>query len=292
MKDGEGNLTAHLVGIFHRTIMFLENGVKPIWVFDGKPPDMKNLELDKRKEMKEEAIEERKKAEEKGDWERAKQMANRSVRVTKEMMEDAKKLARLMGVAVVESPGEAEAQCAEIVKMDLAYATATDDMDCLTFGTKFQLRGFNSKKEPICEIDLAKVLEGFEMNQEQFIDLCILCGCDYTHTIGGMGPVTAYKLLKENETIEGVVKKVTEMNEDESRKKKYIIPEQFLYKESRELFINADVIRDRDVLEKLIQFEKPNEDELKDWLLREKAFAEIKVINGIERLKKCQGKRN
>lgn len=49
--------------------------------------------------------------------------------------------------------------------MDLAFATATEDMDALTFGTNVLLRGFNSKKEPICQIDLKAVLEGFEMDQ-------------------------------------------------------------------------------------------------------------------------------
>ena len=87
----------------------MENGIKPIWVFDGKPPEMKAAELEKRKEMKEKAEEERKEAEEKGDMNRAKQMAGRSVRITKDMIEDAKKLVRLMGAVVIESPGEAEA---------------------------------------------------------------------------------------------------------------------------------------------------------------------------------------
>lgn len=82
-------------------------------------------------------------------------MAGRTVRVTKEMTADAKRLVKLMGAAVIEAPCEAEAQCAEIVKHDLAFATATEDMDALTFGTKYLLRGFNSKKEPVCQIDLA-----------------------------------------------------------------------------------------------------------------------------------------
>jgi flap endonuclease-1 len=94
--------------------------------------------------------------------------------------------------------------------MDLAFATATEDMDALTFGTKYLLRGFNSKKEPICQIELAQVLEGFEMTHAEFVDLCILCGCDYTHTIGGMGPVTAYKMMREHGNIENVLKKVME----------------------------------------------------------------------------------
>lgn len=46
LRDAEGNLTGHLVGLFHRTIQFLENGVKPIWVFDGKPPDLKSFVLE------------------------------------------------------------------------------------------------------------------------------------------------------------------------------------------------------------------------------------------------------
>jgi len=66
------------------------------------------------------------------------------------MMADAKKLVRLMGAAVIEAPCEAEAQCSEIVKHGLAFGTASEDMDSLTFGTTHLLRGFNSKKEPIC----------------------------------------------------------------------------------------------------------------------------------------------
>jgi flap endonuclease-1 len=81
-------------------------------------------------------------------------MAGRSIKITSEMTKDAKKLIRLMGVPVIEAPGEAEAQCAELVKLGLAYATASEDMDSLTFGSNVLLRGFNSKKEPIVQIEL------------------------------------------------------------------------------------------------------------------------------------------
>lgn len=127
----------------------MENGVKPIWVFDGKPPDLKSHVLDVRKENKDKAEEEKKEALEEGDLETAKRMAGRSIKITKEMMEDAKKLLRLLGTPVIEAPGEAEAQCAFMVKEGLAFATASEDMDTLTFGSNFLLRGFNSKKEPI-----------------------------------------------------------------------------------------------------------------------------------------------
>lgn len=161
LRDTEGNLTGHLVGLFHRTVQFMENGVKPIWVFDGKPPDLKSGELEKRKEQKIAAEEEKEAAIAAGDMDRAKQMAGRSIRITDSMMADAKKLVELMGVPMIEAPGEAEAQCAEMCKMGLAFGTATEDMDALTFGSSYLLRGFNSKKEPITQVDLAQVLEGF-----------------------------------------------------------------------------------------------------------------------------------
>jgi flap endonuclease-1 len=69
-------------------------------------------------------------------------------------------------------------------------------MDCLTFGTPYLLRGFNSSKEPVTQIELSEVLSGFDMNMTEFIDLCILCGCDYSQSIGNIGPVTAFKLMQ------------------------------------------------------------------------------------------------
>jgi len=87
----------------------MEAGVKPIWVFDGKPPELKAKELDKRKELKQKAEETKEQAIEDGDFEKAKQMAGRSIKITPEMMEDAKTLIKIMGCPIIEAPGEAEA---------------------------------------------------------------------------------------------------------------------------------------------------------------------------------------
>jgi flap endonuclease-1 len=248
MRDSEGNLTGHLVGLFNRTIQFMENGIKPIWVFDGKPPELKDHVLDQRKELKANAEEIKEKAIEAGDLETAKKMMGRSIKVTQEMMNDAKKLIQLMGIPVIESPGEAEAQCAAIVKHGLAFATASEDMDSLTFGTNFLLRGFNSKKEPIIQIELAQVLEGFGMNHDEFVDLCILCGCDYTTNIPGIGPITAFKYVEECRNIEAIIEKIEKENENPNKKRKQI-PENFRYQQSRELFKAPSVENNKDVLE-------------------------------------------
>ena len=76
-------------------------------------------------------------------------MAGRSIKITDAMIADAKKLVEMMGAPYIEAPGEAEAQCAEICRMNLAFGVASEDMDTLTFGATHLLRGFNSKKEPI-----------------------------------------------------------------------------------------------------------------------------------------------
>jgi flap endonuclease-1 len=136
------------------------------------------------------------------------------------------------------------------------------------------------------------MLEGFEMDMEEFIDLCILCGCDYTHNIGGIGPVKAFNLIQDHKNIEKVLEVVKESNADEKKKKKFIIPDKFLYEESRELFKNPDAINDKGELEKFLKWDKPQDEELKDFLIVKKKFQENKVESGLVRLKKTQGKAN
>lgn len=72
--------------------------------------------------------------------------------MTKDHTEDCKKLLRLMGVPVIEAPCEAEAQCAELVRAEKVFATATEDMDALTFGSTILARRMTfseAKKLPI-----------------------------------------------------------------------------------------------------------------------------------------------
>ena len=92
LKDSEGNLTGHLIGIFNRTTFLLENRIKPIWVFDGKPPEAKFKETRKRLDRRDEAIEAKAKAKEEGDAEAVKKAAGSATIITKSMHQDAVKL--------------------------------------------------------------------------------------------------------------------------------------------------------------------------------------------------------
>ena len=280
LTDDQGVPTAHLVGLFNRTILFLEHGVKPVWVFDGKPPVLKSGELERRKKAKEEAKENLAAAQEEGDIEAAAKFAQRTVHITRDMTEDAKRMLRLMGVPVIEAPGEAEAQCSSFVSRGLAYAVASEDLDSLTFGAKYLLRGFNSKKEPITEVSLDEVLRCFELSPSQFIDLCILCGCDYTDAIQGIGPATAFKLMKKHHTLEAVLQEL-------EHKPKYRKPAEFNYEGARALFLNPEVLAPD---HPPFAWQAPMDDELKEFLVGGKGFATVRVESGLTRIKKIQGK--
>lgn len=103
----------------------LDHGIKPVYVFDGKPPVLKSGELEKRRERRAEAQAELKEAEEKENQEDINKFTRRLVSVTKEHNAEVKQLLKLMGVPVVEAPGEAEASCAKMAQDGLVYATGT-----------------------------------------------------------------------------------------------------------------------------------------------------------------------
>lgn len=232
----DGETTSHLMGTFYRTIRLLENGIKPVYVFDGKPPDMKAGELSKRAGKREEAQKALEKATEAGDAADMEKFNRRLVRVTKTHNEEAKELLRLMGVPYIDAPCEAEAQCAAMVKAGKVYATATEDMDALTFGTNVLLRHLTfseARKMPVQEFFYDKVLAGLEFTREQFIDLCILLGCDYCESIRGIGPKRAVELVAQFECIEKII--------DNIDPKKYTVPEDWNYAKARELFKTPEV---------------------------------------------------
>lgn len=118
----DGETTSHLLGAFYRTIRLIENGIKPVYVFDGKPPDLKSGELNKRQEKRAEAQKALEKATEAGDATEIDKFNRRLVKVTKQHAEEVKQLLSLMGVPYIDAPCEAEAQCAALVGFLKCYA--------------------------------------------------------------------------------------------------------------------------------------------------------------------------
>lgn len=280
LTSADGETTSHLMGFFYRTIRMVDNGIKPVYVFDGKPPTMKAGELEKRKEKREEAQVALDKAKEEGNMEEVDKQSKRLVKVGKEHVEECKRLLKCMGIPFVAAPCEAEAQCAELVKGGKVYAAGTEDMDTLTFGTNILLRHLTfseARKMPIKEFYLDKVLEGFEMTQDQFIDLCILLGCDYVDKIKGIGPKKAIELVKKHKTIEEILSNLD--------KTKYPPPENWMYNEARRLFKSPEVTPAGDLD---LKWEKPDEEALVKFMCEEKGFQEERIRNGAKKLLKAR----
>lgn len=278
LTNSEGETTSHLVGFFYRTIRLIDNGIKPVYVFDGKPPDMKSSELEKRQERREAAEKELKKAEEEGVQEDINKFSKRLVKVTRQHNEDCKRLLTLMGVPFIEAPCEAEAQCAELVKAGKVYATATEDMDGLTFGTDILLRHMTyseARKMPIKEFNLQKVLNGLELTREEFVDLCILLGCDYCESIRGIGPKRAVELIKQHRKIEKIIENIDT--------KKFNVPEDWPFKQARKLFMEPEVMAGNDVQ---LKWTEPDEEGLVKFLCEENGFNEERIRNGAKKLLK------
>lgn len=282
LTSTDGETTSHLMGMFYRTLRMVDNQVKPVYVFDGKPPVLKGGELEKRLARREEAEKQIENLKETGTVEEISKYERRTVRVTREQNEEAKKLLKLMGIPYVEAPCEAEAQCAELAKAGKVYAAASEDMDTLCYRTPFLLRHLTFsevRKEPILEVNTETVLQGLGFTLEQFVDLCIMLGCDYCESIRGAGPVTAMKLIQEHKSIEAII----EWIETQGETCKYKVPENWPYKEARELFLHPDVTPAQEIS---LKWSSPDEEALIQYMVKEKGFSEERIKAGIERLKK------
>lgn len=106
LTTADGETTSHLMGTFYRTIRMVENGIKPVYVFDGKPPTMKSGELEKRGEKRAEAEAALEKAKELGNQDEVDKQSRRLVKVGKSHVEDCKELLKLMGIPFVSAPCE------------------------------------------------------------------------------------------------------------------------------------------------------------------------------------------
>merc|ERR1711972_54523 len=280
LTNEAGEVTSHIIGMLTRTIRLMENGIKPVYVFDGKPPELKLAELAERRQKRDDATANLQTAMESGDQEQILKATKGTVRVTKEQNEQTKQLLRLMGIPVVDAPSEADATCAALCRDGKVYAAATEDADCLTFGTKVLARNLmaaESQKKQILEVSLERVLEQLNITMDQFIDFCILSGCDYCDTLKGVGPSTAMRMIVQHGSIEKVIE-----NLDADK-----VPANFKYQAAREFFQECEAV-DTGSIE--FKFDEPDFEGLEKFLVEGASFDKTRVDRFIQRLKAAKGK--
>lgn len=279
LADRQGRVTSHLTGLFYRSINMMERGIKLVYVFDGKPPDVKNTELKKRERIKEVAREKYGEALKRGELEKAKTYAQMTSKLDKEMVDDAKRLLNAMGIPWAQAPSEGEAQAAFMVAKNDLWAVASQDYDSLLFGAPRFIRNLTisgrrklPRKNVYVEIEpeiieLKNMLSELNITREQLIDVAILLGTDFNPGIKGIGPKTALKLIKENRSLEEVIPKLKNTDSIEG------------LVDIRNIFLNPNVSSDYE-----IEWKDPDSQEIHNFLCKERDFSEERVKNAIVRM--------
>jgi flap endonuclease-1 len=280
LKDRRGRVTSHLSGLLYRTANLAEKGIRLAFVFDGKPPEMKALEIRRRRRVREEAKVHYEVALKEGKLEEARTFAQATSSLRDTMVEDAKNLLDALGVAWIQAPSEGEAQAAFVAARGDVWGVASQDHDSLLFGAprmvknlaitgrrKLPRRDAYVEVEPRL-IELAKVLADLALTREQLVDVGILIGTDFNPDgVKGIGPKTALKLVHEHGSLEALKAKdptVLGLSDVNS---------------VREIFLKPDVTTNYP-----LKWSTPNVEKVVQFLCGEHDFSEERVRKAVSRM--------
>jgi len=284
LMDNKKRVTSHLSGIFYRNINLLSEGIRLVYVFDGKPPELKAKTHVNREAGRDVAKERYEEAKQQEDISGMRRYGSQLIRLEDEMIEESKELLEAMGLAVVQAPGEGEAEAAYLSRKKEVYAAVSQDYDSLLFGAKAliqnltmarkrrTLSGWVEIKPEI--IVLERVLNLLEINLDQLICLGILVGTDYNPKgIPGIGQKRALDIVRRYKQPVLIFKSVEEQIlslHDEDR---------FNWQEIFALFHRPNVIDSE------FKFGKINEEKIKEILVERHDFSEERVNKQLDKLR-------
>ena len=293
LVDKNGNSVSHIYGIFIKSLKYLKMNINPIFIFDGRPSKLKLNILNQRTKIKNNAkvkLLDLKEKEDKHDnnekildESELLNIQNEKIKLFKQIVsishtqiEEAAYVASLLGIPCIHAPEEADSQLSYMIINDLVDYIVSEDMDLLTFGSSKLIRNFS--KSNMYEINLNELLEEGEITMDQFIDICILLGCDYIDSIDGIGIQKAWTLIKKYGSIEELIAKDKNIINN-----KYKLPDNFNFNQVREYFKNPRhiTIRKSD-----LQLGIPQFDVLKKLLIDKYNFNEDNFEHMISFLRK------
>ncbi|MDO8467980.1 MAG: flap endonuclease-1 [Nanoarchaeota archaeon] len=290
LMDSKKRVTSHLSGILYRNVALLSEGIKLVYVFDGIPPDLKAKTHALRGAAKDLARERYNEAVKEEDIEGMRKYSSSMITLTGEMIEESKELLKAMGIAVIQAPGEGEAQAAHFTRRSSVYAVGSQDYDSLLFGAKNLIQNLTlSRKKKTFSgwseitpelIELERVLNTLEINRDQLICLGILVGTDYNPKgVPGIGPKKALQLVKMYKQpvliFKAVEEKLMSLSEED----------QFDWQEIFSLFYKPEVNEDE------FEFNGIEPKVIKKILVDKHEFSEERVEKQIEKLIELQEKK-
>lgn len=280
LKDARGGITSHYSGLLYRTANLVEAGIKPVYVFDGRPHPLKEQVLQQRRERREKAELEWQIAIQKGDLETARVKAQQTSRVTEEIIRQSQEFLEALGIPFIQAPSEGEAQASYMVKHGHAYAVGSQDYDCLLFGAPLLIRNLTSSgkrklpsKNAFVKVNpelirLQPNLKTLGIHHEQLIDMAILIGTDFNTGVRGIGPKKSLELIKKMGTLEQAL---PSLKDNDKPTKKEI-------KEIRSIFLTPEITDTYSLL-----WSSPDHDALYRILCDEHQFSSERVKPIIEK---------
>ena len=287
LSDSEGRITSHLSGLLYRNIKFLSLGIKPVYVFDGKPPSLKTAEIERRKQIKKDATIKYEKAIAEGKLEDARKYAQQTTSMKDGMVKESKQILTYFGIPYIDAPSEGEATAAHLTNTGQAYASASQDFDSILCGAKRLIRNFtNSGRRKIPNrntyvdivpeiIETQKTLEALGLTREQLIDVGILIGTDFNpNGFDRIGPKTALKMIKQHSRLEDIPQIQEQLQEID-------------FQQIRKIFHNPEVADVDEIVFKEVDYEG-----ITNYLVKERSFSEDRIQSTLNRLKKALEKKS
>jgi len=287
LSDSEGRITSHLSGLLYRNINFLSLGIKPVYVFDGKPPSLKTAEIERRKQIKKDATVKYEKAIAEGNMEDARKFAQQTTSMKDGMVKESKQILTYFGIPYIDAPSEGEATAAHLTNTGHAYASASQDFDSILCGAKRLIRNFtNSGRRKLPNrntyveiepeiIETQKSLDSLGITREQLVDVGILIGTDFNpNGFDRIGPKTALKMIKQHSRLEDIPQIQEQLHEID-------------YEQIRKIFLEP-IVADVDE----IVFGNVDYEGMSNYLVKERSFSEDRIQSSLNRLKKALEKKS
>lgn len=263
----DNQLRGQWLDMFINFIIWLrKNNIRPVFVFDGKPPiqkertqkerranrhkiEQKVLELEELIELINEynisekfskELEERinsilnidcsKMSRKEIVYElnnSSKKENSKNIKITPSHNIKVQDLLTFMGLPWFKANGEAERTCSWLCKWGHVKGVITTDSDVLCYGSPIFIQDIRINQDDCKIIRHEDILQVLDLTEHQFRDFCIMCGTDYNKRIPGIGPKKAYNLLCNYEDLD----EISESHIDTS---------ELYYQEGRQLFILPD----------------------------------------------------
>jgi len=171
-------------------LLFQIHHITPLFVFDGKAPIEKRELLQKRRQDRWEAKQQCEQLQQKWDEitdeksrmaleEEMIQWKRRALYLSTVDINAVKDLIRSFGYTIIDAVGEADEECASLVKRGKAWACMSEDMDLFVYGCDRVIRGIDLNTSSVTLYFVDDILRNLNMSQQELREICILSGTDY-----------------------------------------------------------------------------------------------------------------